>query len=154
MPRINQVPSCCGAAVIHNLDTEFAEYKQRSLDYVKKKITSNVHHYYNEYIIILNDLQVTRIGHDLVALGFVKVSEVKNKNTRRVLHTFIYSRPDNVNTDGRVADVSKAYPKEKVVEKKVMVYSLNPDQKERLKRAVDRTKETLTRLELEMNESK
>lgn len=149
MSLINKVPSCCGAAIINDLRYIFHDDTEKSLEYVKKKINAD-HPYYSQYIIILNASQVKVLGVEIQKLGFVPVSVIKNRNSRHDLTTYIYSRPDYINTDGKVADVNKAYPEPKIVEKEVIKYSLRPDQKDKLADKMSRLTKTLTELKKEL----
>lgn len=152
MPRINQVPSCCGAAIIHDLGRGPFEFEtDKSISYVEKKISTST---YTQYTIILDDYQRGRMGVRLEKLGFVRVSEMRNHSTKSILHTYMFSRKTDRNTDPKIASVDKAYPPAKVVEKEVIKYELTPDQKERLQKAAKRTKDALFVLEQEMATSR
>jgi hypothetical protein len=91
--RINQVPSCCGAAVIHDLGFN-GTYDEALIDYKKFEdtITRYLNKSFSQFTIILNDRQKERLHRRLVEFGFKRVSQVRGKSSQN-LHTYLYLRP-------------------------------------------------------------
>lgn len=139
--RINQVPSCCGAAIIHDLNSY--PVKLGFEEALKQKVATNSV-LYSQFTIILSQQQEAAFGKVVRKLGFVPVSVITNNRSGNLLHTYMLSvlARFTKHANGKIASLEKDFVVQPVVRN-----SLSENQKTDIRRKVQDLKNSLEILE-------
>lgn len=139
--RINQVPSCCGAAIIHDLNSYPA--KLGFEEALKQKVATNSGAY-SQFTIILAGVQEANLGMIVRRLGFVPVSTIVNNRSGNPLHTYMLASAPRFtkHANPQIASLEKDFVVQPVVRN-----SLNENQKTDIRQKVKDLKNSLELLE-------